>query len=149
VGFVCCNYNINLEFYYQLNKLKEEVFLANEKKYVGLTGLISVINNIKTKYAQIQHAHVKSEIIDFPSIPFKTSELINDSGFKTTDNNTTYTLSKSGDVVTLIGSDDSTSIFVIEKELPTVTTNNEGDFLRVVNGVWAAATIPNAEGASF
>ena len=32
---------------------------------------------------------------------------------------------------------------------PTVTTANNGQFLRVVNGAWAAATVPSAEEASF
>lgn len=43
------------------------------------------------------------------TIPTKTSELINDSNFKTTDNNTTYSLSQSETVITLIGSDGSTT----------------------------------------
>ena len=33
--------------------------------------------------------------------------------------------------------------------VPTVTTANNGQFLRVVNGAWAAATVPSAEEASF
>lgn len=33
--------------------------------------------------------------------------------------------------------------------LPSVTTANNGQFLRVVNGVWTAVTIPNAEEATF
>ena len=44
-----------------------------------------------------------------PTIPTKTSQLINDSGFKTTDNNTTYSLLKSGSTITLTGSDGSTT----------------------------------------
>ena len=31
----------------------------------------------------------------------------------------------------------------------TVTTADNGKFLRVVNGAWAAATIPDANGVSF
>ena len=42
-------------------------------------------------------------------IPTKVSELTNDSGFKITDNNTTYSLSKSGSTITLTGSDGSTT----------------------------------------
>ena len=42
-------------------------------------------------------------------IPTKVSQLTNDSGFKTTDNNTTYTLTKSGSTITLTGSDGSTT----------------------------------------
>lgn len=33
--------------------------------------------------------------------------------------------------------------------LPTVTTADNGKFLQVVNGAWAAATIPSAEGVTF
>lgn len=42
-------------------------------------------------------------------VPTKTSELLNDSGFKTTDNNTTYSLSKNGSEIILTGSDGKTS----------------------------------------
>ena len=35
------------------------------------------------------------------------------------------------------------------RELPTVTTSDNGKFLRVVSGVWAAAEIANANGGSF
>lgn len=33
--------------------------------------------------------------------------------------------------------------------LPTVTSSDNGKFLRVVNGAWAAASVPNANGVSF
>lgn len=33
--------------------------------------------------------------------------------------------------------------------LPEVTTADNGQFLRVVNGAWSASTVPNAEEASF
>lgn len=32
--------------------------------------------------------------------------------------------------------------------LPKVSSTNNGQFLRVVNGVWTAVTVPSAEGAS-
>ena len=35
------------------------------------------------------------------------------------------------------------------KELPTVTASDNGKFLRVVNGAWAAVKIANANGGSF
>ena len=43
------------------------------------------------------------------SIPTKTSDLSNDSGYKTTDTNTTYTLTKEGNQIVLNGSDGSKS----------------------------------------
>lgn len=36
-----------------------------------------------------------------------------------------------------------------ENSLPDVTTADNGKFLRVVEGQWAASTVPNAEEASF
>ena len=38
---------------------------------------------------------------------------------------------------------------VTVREVPSVTTSDNGKFLRVVNGVWAAAEIANANGGSF
>lgn len=35
------------------------------------------------------------------------------------------------------------------KELPAVTDSDNGKFLRVVNGTWAAVEIANANGGSF
>ena len=35
------------------------------------------------------------------------------------------------------------------KELPNVTTTDNGKFLRVVNGAWATVAIANANGGSF
>ena len=46
---------------------------------------------------------------DKSAIPTKVSQLTNDSGYKTTDTNTTYTISKSGSTITLTGSDGKTS----------------------------------------
>lgn len=37
----------------------------------------------------------------------------------------------------------------ISSTVPTVTTANNGQFMMVVNGKWAATTIPSAEGGSF
>ena len=37
----------------------------------------------------------------------------------------------------------------VRKELPDVTTDNNGDFLRVVDGIWTATKVLNAEGKSF
>lgn len=47
-----------------------------------------VIKSALNDKAPISHTHLKSDITDFPTIPTKTSQLTNDSGFKTTDNNT-------------------------------------------------------------
>lgn len=52
------------------------------------------------------------------TVPTKVSDLTNDSGFKTTDNNTTYTLTKSGSTIYLNGSDGS-STSVIDSDTNT------------------------------
>ena len=39
--------------------------------------------------------------------------------------------------------------YIHQKELSNVTTADNGKFLRVVNGAWAAATVDNANGVSF
>lgn len=38
---------------------------------------------------------------------------------------------------------------VTVREVTAVTTTDNGKFLRVVNGAWAAVTIPDANGVSF
>lgn len=38
---------------------------------------------------------------------------------------------------------------VTVREVPIVTTSDNGKFLRVVSGAWAAVTIPDANGGSF
>lgn len=55
-------------------------------KYTGPNTLSYLVQTIKNTFANISHTHTKSEITDFPTIPTKTSQLENDSGFKTTDN---------------------------------------------------------------
>ena len=60
-------------------------------------------------------------------IPTKVSQLTNDSGFKTTDNNTTYTLTKSGSTITLTGSDGSkTSVSDSNTTYSAATTSAAG-----------------------
>ncbi len=59
--------------------------------------------------SDIGHSHAYSSLTGLPTIPTKTSQLTNDSGYKTTDNNTTYQLSKSGSTITLTGSDGTTT----------------------------------------
>jgi len=47
------------------------------------------------------------------AMPTKTSDLTNDSGYVTTDTNTTYTISRSNNVITLTGSNGSTSTITL------------------------------------
>ena len=48
--------------------------------------------------------------------------------------------------VMMVGNDGIVAPAVI---LPQVSSSDNGKVLRVVNGTWSAATIPNASGVSF
>lgn len=98
--------------------------------YMGKNSLAHLVGKIYSVFAQIGHSHSKSDIRDFPEIPTKTSDLVNDSGFKTTDNNTTYTLTKDGETIVLTGSDgsamsveDSDTKITVDSELSSSSTN--------------------------
>lgn len=45
--------------------------------------------------------------------------------------------------------DAATKAYVDGKALPTVTSTDDGKFLRVVSGAWAAASVPDANGGAF
>ena len=93
-------------------------------------------------FAASSHTHTKSQITDFPTIPTKTSQLTNDSGFKTTDNNTTYSLSKAGSTITLTGSDGKTTSVTDSDTtytLPAATSSTLG-------GVKIGSNITNSSG---
>ena len=101
------------------------------------------------------------------TIPTKTSQLDNDSGFITSAPVTSVN-TKTG-AVTLSASDVSAIPSTLTgtagqvltktadgqewkdaaKELPAVTASDNGKFLRVVSGAWAVAEIANANGGSF
>ena len=94
--------------------------------YMGKNSLAHLVEKIYSVFAQIGHSHSKSDIRDFPVIPSKTSELVNDSGFKTTDNNTTYTLTKEGENIVLTGSDGS-SAYVNDSDTKTIVDSELSD----------------------
>ena len=72
---------------------------------------------------------VVEPIVAQSDIPTAVSELTNDSGYQTAQ-----------DVQTAISG---------VRQLPAVTASDNGKFLRVVSGAWAAATVPSAESNSF
>ena len=82
------------------------------KTYTQLPFEDEAVRNLINNKSNVDHKHTKDDIKDFPNIPTKTSELVNDSGFKTTDDNITYSINKVENTVILEGSDGSTSSFV-------------------------------------
>lgn len=103
------------------------------------------------------------------AIPTKTSQLGNDSGFITSSQAPVQSVNNKTGAVSLTATDVSAIPSTLTgtagqvltktadgqewkdaaKELPNVTASDNGKFLRVVNGAWAAASIPNANGGSF
>lgn len=69
-------------------------------------------------------------------IPTKTSQLQNNSGFITADDVPVKSVNGETGVVTV-------------RELPSVAASDNGKFLRVIEGAWAAAEISSANGVSF
>jgi hypothetical protein len=72
---------------------------------------------------------VVEPIVTQSDIPTAVSELTNDSGYQT--------------------AAQVQSAIAAAAELPSVTASDNGKFLRVVNGAWAAQTVPSAESNSF
>lgn len=54
-----------------------------ERKYASWSTVVSIIDNIKSKFSPQGHKHTSSEITDL-NIPTKVSELTNDAGYVTT-----------------------------------------------------------------
>ena len=79
---------------------------------------------------------VAAELVDLPTVPTKVSELTNDSGYITAAQAPVQSVNGKTGAVTV-------------REVPAVTAADNGKFLRVVNGAWAAAEIANANGGSF
>ena len=103
------------------------------------------------------------------AIPTNTSQLDNDSGFITSSQAPVQSVNNKTGAVSLTATDVSAIPSTLTgtagqvltktadgqewkdaaKELPNVTTADNGKFLRVVSGAWAAAEIANANGGSF
>lgn len=101
-----------------------------EKKFLGSTGLTKFLENLYEVFEKVGHTHTKSQIIDFPTIPTKVSQLDNDSGFVSTDTNTKYTLTKDGDSIILTGTDgtsssvkDSDTTITVDSEISSTSMN--------------------------
>jgi hypothetical protein len=61
----------------------------------------NIVAKIKSALATVATSGSYNDLSNKPTIPTKTSQLTNDSGFKTTDNNTTYSLGSDGENVKL------------------------------------------------
>ena len=75
-----------------------------------------------------------NDLTNKPTIPTKTSDLTNDSGFLT-----------SAPVSSVNGNTGAVTV----RELPSVSSSDNGKVLRVVSGAWSAVSLPSASGVSF
>lgn len=50
-------------------------------KFLDYLGLSNFLARLYTIFAPKNHTHTKSQITDFPTIPTKTSDLVNDNNF--------------------------------------------------------------------
>lgn len=80
----------------------------------------SAVVNIVKQYVLAMQQNVEAEI------PTELSQLINDMGFISEDTNTTYTLTKSGDTLTLTGSDGSVYNVTVGNVAPSETYTQTG-----------------------
>ena len=103
------------------------------------------------------------------AIPTKTSQLDNDSGFITSSQAPVQSVNNKTGAVSLTATDVSAIPSTLTgtagqvltktadgqewkdaaKNLPEVTASDNGKFMRVVSGAWAAVEIANANGGSF
>lgn len=96
-------------------------------KFLDYNGLTLFLSKLRTIFSNISHTHT---FVDIENLQ-----------------NTLDTMKNDVDVLELTVDD-----LVGEtnnNRLPDITSNDEGAFLRVVNGIWSISTISNAEEASF
>ena len=91
-----------------------------------------------------------NDLTNKPTIPSKTSQLTNDSGFITTYTNTTYTLTKSGNIITLTGSDGSTSsVTDTDTNTDTNTTYKAGNGINIASDGTISVSYASGDGGSY
>lgn len=122
---------------------KEEIYIGSGEMPEGYVLQIDpegTADSIPTKTSELEN---DSGFITASELPTKTSQLVNDSGFTTASDLPTKTSQLENDSGFITVGD------LPNPELPSVTEADNGKVLRVVNGVWAAVAIPNAEGVGF
>lgn len=134
--------------YISYDRMKEYDELIKGEIYTGDASILakakSYAESLVSSKSDKDHTHddiyyTKKQINEYNAlfndridekIPTKVSELENDSGFKTTDNNTTYELTNTDSTIALVGSDGSTSFIeinnlgiTVDSELSTESEN--------------------------
>lgn len=70
---------------YFKDKIQEKLNEKADKSAVPTDYVKSTDSRLSNARTPLAHTHTKSQITDFPSVPTRTSELINNSGFLTAD----------------------------------------------------------------
>ena len=96
-------------------------------------------------YAESSHNHTKSQITDFPTIPSKTSELTNDSGFLTSHQSLSGYLQTSDVKDNLTSTDTNKPLSANQgKELKSLIDNKEDNIYRIIGtGTQIGTLFPN------
>ena len=131
--------SVDTELISTINELgsggKEEIYIGSGEMPEGYVLQIDpegTADTIPTKTSQLEN---DSGFITESDLPTKTSQLVNDSGFTTASDLPTKTSQLENDSGFITVKD------LPDPELPSVTEADNGKVLRVVNGVWAADTI--------
>lgn len=120
----------------------------NDKRYGYETAKCSVIYNDGT-LASDEKDNVSIYITTYPisNIQKLNGDLVTTASSEIM--GTVKANAKTEDQTLPVGIDDSGFLWTKETDIPTVTSDDNGKILRVVDGVWAAVTIPNANEVSF
>ena len=100
----------------------------------------SDVDTLLNGKSDTSHTHIKSDITDFPTIPSKTSDLTNDSGFLTSHQDLSGYVPRSGGAV---------MIPTIDNVAYLGTTHYNGEFLLMSGGSWSNSPFITMYGSDY
>lgn len=89
--------------------------------FLDAAGVTRLCQDLKSRFAAVSHTHSEYQV-----------KLVSGTSIRTVNG------------TSLLGSGD-----IDTSELPAVTSSDNGKVLQVVNGAWAASSLPSASGVSF
>jgi hypothetical protein len=127
-----------------LQKSTDDALRTTSKQVVG------AINEINEKIGQSSGGLTEQQVTNIVSQQTANLQPKNDENLQTTSKNVVTAINELKNRVDNIGSGGGSGGGTeVVSGLPTVSEADNGKFLRVVNGAWAAATVDSAETAEF